>query len=73
MIKLYKEKFKCPVGLSDHTMNNVSALTSVGLGANIIEKHFTISKKLFGPDHRMSLSPKELFQSIREVRKQRTH
>ncbi len=68
VIKLYKEKFKCPVGLSDHTMNNVSALTSVGLGANIIEKHFTTSKKLFGPDHRMSLSPNELFQSIREVR-----
>ena len=68
VIKTYKKIFNCPIGLSDHTTNNVSALTAVGLGIDIIEKHFTLNKNMFGPDHRMSLSPKELIDSVKEIR-----
>tara|TARA_A100001015_G_scaffold282031_1_gene345872 strand:- start:41 stop:1093 length:1053 start_codon:yes stop_codon:yes gene_type:complete len=68
VLQIYKKKFKCLVGYSDHTPVNTSAIVSVGLGAKVIEKHFTINKKMWGPDHRMSLSPKELKKSIQEVR-----
>ena len=68
VISLYKEKFNCPIGLSDHTQDDISIITAVGLGAKIIEKHFTLNKKLYGPDHRMSLSPLELKESIVKVR-----
>ncbi len=68
VLQSYKKKFKCLVGYSDHTPVNTSTIVSVGLGAKVIEKHFTINKKMWGPDHRMSLSPKELKKSIQEVR-----
>ena len=45
------------------------ALWSISLGAKILEKHFTINKKLKGPDHSSSLSPKELVNYINKIRK----
>jgi len=62
------EKFQCPIGYSDHTLNNLAALTSVALGASIIEKHFTIDKNLPGPDHKISADTAELKQMVFDLR-----
>ena len=55
-----KEKYKLPVGFSDHTIGINASFAAVVMGACIIEKHFTLSKKLLGPDHMLSADPKEL-------------
>ncbi len=67
VIKTYKNFFKVPVGLSDHTLGNVAAITSIGLGACIFEKHFTLNKLSEGPDHSFALEPKELKKYISEI------
>ncbi len=69
VIQTYREKFKCLVGLSDHTPDNISSIVAVGMGVKIIEKHFTINQKMYGPDHRMSLTPNQLKESINDIRK----
>ena len=45
-------RYKCVVGLSDHTMGNAVAITSIALGATIIEKHFTTDRNIAGVTHR---------------------
>ena len=65
-----KKSFKFPVGLSDHTLGFHITLAAVAKGANIIEKHFTLSRKLKGPDHHFALEPhglKEMIKQLREV------
>ena len=57
-----RSKFKVPVGLSDHTMDNLSAVVAASLGAVLIEKHFTIDRKLPGVDQSISVEPQELKQ-----------
>jgi len=64
----YREKLNCLVGYSDHTPSLINPVAATALGADIYEKHFTIDKKLPGPDHRMSLEPAELQQTIRAIR-----
>ena len=54
------EKFDCPIGLSDHTLSNVTAIGSIFLGASIIEKHFTLDRSSGGPDDSFSMEPKDL-------------
>ncbi len=68
VIKTYINKLNCPIGYSDHTMSDVSGIAAIAMGAKIIEKHFTIDKKLYGPDHRMSADPKELFNYFFNIR-----
>ena len=53
-------KFGIPVGLSDHTIDNITAVTSVAFGASIIEKHITLDRNGGGPDDSFSLEPEEL-------------
>jgi len=55
-----KRKFNLVTGLSDHTLDNNTAIASVALGASIIEKHFTLNRKGSGPDDSFSLEPAEL-------------
>jgi len=65
-----KKKFKTVSGLSDHSLGILASCTAVSLGANIIEKHITLSRKDGGPDSSFSLELnefKELVSSIREV------
>lgn len=52
--------FNVPVGLSDHTLDNTTAIAAVALGACVIEKHFTLDRSGGGPDDSFSLEPKEL-------------
>ncbi|KON79306.2 pseudaminic acid synthase [Azoarcus sp. PA01] len=54
------ERFGLVTGLSDHTLDNTTAITSVALGASIIEKHFTLDRKGGGPDDSFSLEPAEM-------------
>lgn len=60
------ERFKVPVGLSDHTLGNMAALGAVALGAVAIEKHFTLDRSLGGPDSAFSAQPEELAALKRE-------
>jgi N,N'-diacetyllegionaminate synthase len=57
-----------PVGYSDHTLGLSVSTAAVGLGATVIEKHFTLDKNLPGPDHQASLEPSELAQLIAQIR-----
>ena len=60
--------FKLPVGYSDHTLGIEVPIAAAALGARIIEKHFTLDKKLLGPDHKASLKPGELKEMIKAIR-----
>lgn len=60
IIDLMKNFPGVPVGLSDHSIGNYTSFASIPLGASIIEKHFTSSKKWPGPDIAVSIDPKEL-------------
>lgn len=67
-----REAFKCEIGYSDHTMGIEIPIAAVAMGARIIEKHFTLDQQMEGPDHKASLTPKELtimVQSIRNIEK----
>ncbi len=63
-----KEVFKLTVGYSDHTLGIEVPIAAVAMGAKIIEKHFTLDKKLPGPDHKASLEPGELKEMIKAIR-----
>jgi len=63
-----KNAFKVKVGYSDHTMGIEVPIAAVALGACVIEKHFTLSRNMVGPDHQASLEPKELAEMVRSIR-----
>jgi sialic acid synthase SpsE len=56
------------IGFSDHTRGITCALGAVAIGARIIEKHFTLDNKGYGPDHEFSLNPAELSSLVAEIR-----
>lgn len=62
------QRFGLVTGLSDHTLDNTTAIASVALGAAIIEKHFTLDRNGDGPDASFSLEPKELYALCRDAR-----
>jgi len=63
-----RDVFQLPVGYSDHTLGITAAIAAVSLGACVIEKHFTLDKKLSGPDHKSSLEPDEFKELIKNIR-----
>lgn len=63
-----KDALNINVGYSDHTLGIEVAIAAVALGANVIEKHFTLDKTLPGPDHKASLEPGELKAMVQAIR-----
>ena len=63
-IKTMQTLFNIPVGLSDHYPGNEISIMSLGLGANIIEKHFTLDKNFEGPDHILSADENEMVNLV---------
>jgi N,N'-diacetyllegionaminate synthase len=68
VIRTLKNVLSCPIGFSDHTEGIHIPLAAVALGANIIEKHFTIDKSMPGPDQRCSMDTKDLKDMLRQIR-----
>lgn len=64
-----KEECKLAVGYSDHTLGIEIPVAAVALGAEVIEKHFTLDKTLEGPDHQASLEPEELIKMVQAIRR----
>lgn len=63
------KRFQTPVGLSDHSQHPIAApVAAVALGASTIEKHFTLDKRLPGPDHAFALTPSELKAMVAAIR-----
>jgi len=68
-IPFLKQKYNLPVGLSDHSFDSIiTPIVAIGIGATIIEKHFTIDRNLPGPDHSFALEPEELKIMIKNIR-----
>lgn len=68
MLSVFKERYGCPVGLSDHSGTIFAGLAAAALGSQIVEVHVTLSKKMFGPDVSSSITDKELAQMITGIR-----
>lgn len=70
VIPQMKSRYNFPVGFSDHSIEPIIApIMSIGLGATVIEKHFTLDRSLPGPDHAFALIPNELKLMIDSIRK----
>ena len=67
-INFLKEKLKISIGYSDHSLGVEVPIAVAALGSTVIEKHFTLSRKLKGPDHTCSLEPNELSFMIKSIR-----
>lgn len=64
-----QKRFGCRVGYSDHTLGIEADIAAVALGAQVVEKHFTLDKNMEGPDHKASLSPSELMEMVSAIRR----
>jgi sialic acid synthase SpsE len=67
-IPVLKKAFNVPVGYSDHTIGNDACVAATILGAELLEKHFTLDKNMDGPDHKASAEPAELKNLILKIR-----
>lgn len=63
-----RSAFGVPVGFSDHTLSNATAIAAAALGAELIEKHFTLDRTIEGPDHALSCDPEGLKQLVEGTR-----
>ncbi len=67
-ITTLKNTFKLPIGFSDHSNNKLAAITAMGLGCRVIERHITLSKKMKGPDHLASDNPEQFKRYVMMIR-----
>ena len=67
-LKLFKDKFNCEIGFSDHTLGSAAAIVATTMGVSVIEKHFTISNDLYGPDAKFSANPDEMKKLVGDIR-----
>ncbi|MCL2459745.1 MAG: N-acetylneuraminate synthase family protein [Euryarchaeota archaeon] len=68
-MKTINQAFSVIVGFSDHTVGHTAAVVATVMGANVIEKHFTLDHNLQGPDHWFSADPSELAELVSQVRR----
>tara|TARA_B100002051_G_scaffold222082_1_gene216247 strand:+ start:17 stop:1072 length:1056 start_codon:yes stop_codon:yes gene_type:complete len=68
VLPMFKEKFDCLVGYSDHSPGSSVAIGSVALGGCIIEKHFTDNKLQDGPDHSFAMDPKDFRKMVDDIK-----
>jgi len=68
-IPYLRDKYSLNIGLSDHSIGSQAAVLSVALGASVIEKHFTLDKRLDGPDHQASCTPEEMNRLVAAIRR----
>ncbi|MGF0065067.1 pseudaminic acid synthase [Lachnospiraceae bacterium SGI.085] len=71
-MKNMQETFGVSVGLSDHSMGSVGAVTAVAMGASIIEKHFCMDRSIENPDSTFSMNPEEFSQMVHDIRQAET-
>ena len=71
-IKKLSKIFNFKIGFSDHTIGTIAAIKAFDLGANIIEKHFTLEKNMIGPDHKSSADYNDLRQICYYIKKNKT-
>jgi len=69
VLNTFNKAFDILLGYSDHSIGIGSAPYSVSMGVKVIEKHFTLDKQMKGPDHKASLSPQELKNFVKQIRK----
>lgn len=67
-IQTLHDEFGVRIGYSDHTQGIEIPVAAVALGAKVIEKHFTLSRDMIGPDHKASLEPDELKLMVEQIR-----
>jgi N,N'-diacetyllegionaminate synthase len=67
-----RKRYGMPVGLSDHTRGTTAALAGVALGAEVVEKHLTLSREAYGPDAAIGLQPDELRALVEQIRELET-
>ena len=68
VLNVFKKIFNYNFGISDHSLSINVPVGAAALGASVIEKHFTLSRKMKGPDHNSSLEPKELKKMVQNIR-----
>ena len=68
VIQELKRKYNCPVGFSDHTLGFAAGFAAASNGATIIEKHFTLSRKMYGSDAKNSMEPKEFSFFVKNIK-----
>jgi sialic acid synthase SpsE len=60
-----RKMYNIPVGFSDHTTDLLSSKVAISRGANVIERHFTLNKKMEGPDHILSSDKNEMIELVK--------
>ena len=68
MMDVLRKRYDLPVGYSGHELGYLPSLAAVTMGAQVIERHFTLDKSMTGFDHKMSLEPDELISMVRNIR-----
>jgi sialic acid synthase SpsE len=68
MIDVLKDRYSLPVGYSGHELGYLPTVVATAMGAQMVERHFTLNKTMVGFDHKMSLEPDELIAMVRDIR-----
>lgn len=68
MMNNLKQRYELPIGYSGHELGFLPSVVAVSMGAELIERHYTLDKSMTGFDHKMSLDPEELMLMVKDIR-----